>query len=51
MFMWIDEQAAIAPGDCATRRIITAASAIPSAAPPWASGMAMPSQPPSAIAA
>ncbi len=42
--------AAMPPAELATRFIISAASVRPSPAPPTSSGMAIPSQPPSAIA-
>ena len=44
------EQAAKAPAECATSCIMIAASVTPRPAPPYSSGIAMPSQPPSAIA-
>ena len=50
MLMCIDDAAAIAPDEFATVCISTAASLTPSPAPPYASGIAIPSQPPSAIA-
>jgi hypothetical protein len=43
-------RAAMAPGEWATRSIISAASVTPSPAPPTSSGMAIPSHPPSAMA-
>ena len=51
MFMWIAEQPLIAAPDAATVRIASAASVTPRPAPPTSSGMAIPSQPASAIAA
>jgi len=51
MFMCTAEQPVMAAPEAATVCIIIVASVIPSPAPPYASGMAMPSQPPSAIAA
>ena len=51
MFMWIAEAPLIAAPDSATACIMIAASVIPSPAPPNASGMAMPSHLPFAIAA
>ncbi len=50
MLMCIALAALIAPADRATVCISTAASLTPSPAPPYASGMAIPSQPPAAIA-
>ena len=50
MFMWIAEAPLNPAPDSATACINTAASAMPSPLPPYSSGMAMPSQPASAIA-
>ncbi len=50
MLMWIAEQAAKVPAEEPTVCIITEASVTPRPAPPQSSGMAMPSQPPSAMA-
>ncbi len=50
MLMWIADAALIPPDDRATACIRIAASVTPRSAPPYASGMAMPSQPASAIA-
>ena len=46
---WMLEAAAMPPPDSATACIMIAASVMPSPAPPTSSGMAMPSQPASAI--
>src|SRR6266700_2665470 len=51
MFMWIDEAPENPAPDAATSCIINAASLMPSPAPPYAVGMAMPSQPALAMAA
>ena len=51
ILMWIAEAAAMAPGESATVAITNAVSRMPSPAPPTSSGMAMPSQPASAMAA
>ncbi len=50
MFMWMAEAALIAPRVFATVCIMMAASVTPRPAPPYSSGMAMPSQPPFAMA-
>ena len=50
MFICSAEAPENAAPDSAMACIITAASAMPSPLPPYASGMAMPSQPPSAMA-
>ena len=51
MLMWIAEAPDIAAPDSATACIISAASVMPRPAPPNSAGMAMPSQPASAMAA
>ena len=48
--MWIVDAAAKPPPQAATSFIIVIASVTPRPEPPYASGMVMPSQPPSAIA-
>ena len=50
MFMWIAEAPLIPAPEAAMVRIMIAASVMPSPAPPYRSGVAMPSQPPSAMA-
>ncbi len=50
MFMCTDDAAAWPPGEQAMVCIISAASVTPSPAPPYASGIAIPSQPPAATA-
>ena len=50
MLRWTAEAALIAPAESVTACIITAASASPSPLPPCSTGIAMPSQPPSATA-
>jgi hypothetical protein len=47
--MWMLDAAAMAPPRLATSFIMIAASVTPSPAPPYSSGIVMPSQPPSAI--
>ena len=50
MFMWMAEAPPIPAPDAAIVRIMIAASVMPNPEPPYFSGVAMPSQPPSAIA-
>ena len=50
MFMWMAEAALAPPPDSAIACIMTVASVIPNPAPPTASGIAIPSQPPCAMA-
>jgi len=50
MLIWIADAALIPPDERATVCIMIAASVTPRSAPPYSSGMAMPSQPASAIA-
>ena len=48
--MWIEDAAAMPPPWLATSFIITAASVTPRPAPPYSTGMVIPSQPACAIA-
>jgi hypothetical protein len=50
ILMWMVEQAANTPAECPTSCIMMAASVTPSPAPPYSSGIAIPSQPPAATA-
>ncbi len=50
MLMWTVEQAAKAPAEWPISCIMMQASVTPRPAPPYSAGMAMPSQPPSAMA-